>query len=485
MSLTILVIIIGVFSVIFTTAGIATRRRGIQTVYDFFLASKTIPHKYVANLLFSTSFSLNGIFYQIFLGYKIGLWALVPQFAWALSYWLLGRYADKLVATNGLHKFIGDVYGESTRRLAAACSIVGFALLLGWEYSVARSAITGLAPSGTAPSLIELLLLTVFAVSLLYTLSGGMRANVYANLIQSVIKLVALLIIIGALFYAVFGSREFQHIVWIPRPSVAIAELTLLGFVTNVAFSLAWQFVDTSTWQSTTSTRRDEGAQGVRKGLRDAAFLVFLAPGIFGTLIGIGLSGTDNISSDNVLPALIKWLSPAMLIMLACAIVATVMSTVDGLILASGYALITDLIFKRTVEDKHLLREAPPPGVDRDIFLGANTTVMAVTRLSLVGIAVVGAYMVTGFLWGFGLSLFDVLYVLIVSQLSLFGPVIFALLGKQVAPWGGKSGIASGLLVGFGAVLVGLRLDTPELVTAAGTLALCGSVAGTFMAMKR
>jgi len=42
------------------------------TVYDFLLSEQKISPGLVSNLLLSTSFSLNGMLYQIWLGYQIG-----------------------------------------------------------------------------------------------------------------------------------------------------------------------------------------------------------------------------------------------------------------------------------------------------------------------------------------------------------------------------------------------------------------------------
>ena len=84
-------------AVVSLAAGFVGARRYSQQRYDgplqdFLLASKGLERGSLIQLLLSTSFSLNGMLYQIWLGYKIGLWALLVQGFWVLSYFWLAKY---------------------------------------------------------------------------------------------------------------------------------------------------------------------------------------------------------------------------------------------------------------------------------------------------------------------------------------------------------------------------------------------------------
>src|SRR5436190_21681219 len=85
---------------------------------DYLLADQTLGRQSVVQLLFSGSFSLNGMLYQVWLGYAIGLWALIVQGAWAISYVLLSPYSEQLLEAKSLHSFLGARFGERTKVIA-------------------------------------------------------------------------------------------------------------------------------------------------------------------------------------------------------------------------------------------------------------------------------------------------------------------------------------------------------------------------------
>src|SRR5882672_8170029 len=112
----------------------------------FLLAGNSLKKYSVVNLLWSTDFSLNGMLYQIWLGYQVGAWALVTQAAWAGSYLLLARYSPRIASSDSLHRALGASFGPGTRLVTGIFSIVGAMALIGWEFSVGRSTFAGLIP---------------------------------------------------------------------------------------------------------------------------------------------------------------------------------------------------------------------------------------------------------------------------------------------------------------------------------------------------
>jgi hypothetical protein len=160
------IVVLGVF---FSVLSYRSRQQKRWTVYEFFLASRSLRPSLVTSLLVSGSFSLNGMLYQIYLGYKIGIWGLLPQVAWAISFILLARYSARLGQSRGLHDFLGYVFSPSTRKLAALCSVAGLSLQVGWEYSVAKSAFASL----TNPHLNGIA--TVILVGAVFAISASIR----------------------------------------------------------------------------------------------------------------------------------------------------------------------------------------------------------------------------------------------------------------------------------------------------------------------
>jgi Na+/proline symporter len=417
--------------------------------------------------------------YQIYLGYKIGWWGLLPQAFWAFSFVLLARYAQRLSASTGLHGFLGHVFSPSTRVLAAICSVIGLSLQIGWEYSVAKSAFSGL----TTPPLTELanyiVVGAVFAAATVYTLLGGLRSNSITDLIQNILK-VGCFVVLGFLAYSALHAGN--PVDWsLADPKKMIVELTFSGLVANLAFSLAWQFGDMSTWQTAVSAKEEGDSNNTASALKSTAFLVFIAPGLLGTVIGIIMSGQSGLDSNTLLPTLLHSIgsNPIFLVILVVALVAAAMSFVDGIILAIGYTAVTDLILRKTVDKFQLLKvptrdEATVPEYQR-----ALSMVLASSRIALVVAVIVGTAALD-FLGRHGVSLFDQVYVVTVAQLSLVGPAIQGLRGWQSKRYAGVSAIVAGLLSGFGLVVLGVALKNVDI----GNLAPVGAIVSSWFTAR-
>lgn len=110
-------------------------------VGEFLLGGRTLERSAVVHLLLSSSFGINALFYASWLGYHIGIWALVIQASWAASFFLLSRFSAKFVEIRSLHDFLGVTFGKRTRVLAAWCSLVGIVYFVGWEVGIGESAI--------------------------------------------------------------------------------------------------------------------------------------------------------------------------------------------------------------------------------------------------------------------------------------------------------------------------------------------------------
>lgn len=82
LGLTALLSMLGAF---FRLPGASPHAESQGPLQGFLLADQGLSKQSVVTLLFSTSFSLNGLLYQAWLGYQIGLWAILVQLAWAYS----------------------------------------------------------------------------------------------------------------------------------------------------------------------------------------------------------------------------------------------------------------------------------------------------------------------------------------------------------------------------------------------------------------
>src|SRR5688572_10570175 len=116
------IIIIGVSVMLLAslTTSLLRSKRGLGLV-SFFYADKKLKVSQVTHLLLSSSFAMNGLLYQTFLGFKIGWAAIILQIIWCLSFILLSSKAGKIkkLTNNGtLHTAISSFFGPTAGKLA-------------------------------------------------------------------------------------------------------------------------------------------------------------------------------------------------------------------------------------------------------------------------------------------------------------------------------------------------------------------------------
>jgi hypothetical protein len=107
-------------------------------------------------------------------------------------------------------------------------------------------------------------------------------------------------------------------------------------------------------------------------------------------------------------------------------------------------------------------------------------------RLQLIQLLIVafGIISVWGFehiLRSFAINLFDFLYIIVISQLSLIGPVVFGLYGKEKKNMFMWIAIALALVVGFGSSVIGGMTGNKILIDGAGTFSVVASLMSTWM----
>ena len=453
-----------------TAAGLAflgspSRQRKEEGVLGgFLLAGTRLGRSSVISLLLSGSFGLNGLFYQIWLGYTVGAWGLVTQGAWALSFVLLSTRTSKIVQHTSIHDLLGSSFGVVTKVAAGIFSIIGMGYMLGWEVGIGQSMFSGLLTSqdgvGNGAEVGSAWLAgAVVVAALLYTILGGIRGNAIADILLNGLKIV---LVFGAAMYLVFfyGDNVVEGL--LPSLDKMVENLGYWGLATNIAFSLMWQFVDMTTWQSTIAGK-DNPVEDTAWNLKWSGLAVFMAPGVLGTLIGAALVGTEGINAENILSTAIQIVSGSsdILLFLAFAsLIACMLSLIDGLLLANAFAIVIDVLHPRKSIDE--LDQNPKV---------AERTVLAV-RVSLVLIAGIAAWGVQALLGLLGGSLFDFVYVMVITQLALSGPVIVALLTSRTQSLPMWIPILVSAIVGFGCIILGTQESEKWLIDGAGTFTI-------------
>jgi Na+/proline symporter len=431
-------------------------------ISDFLLAGKRLRTKEIVSLLLSSSFGLNAIFYAAWLGYSIGAWALLIQFAWSASFFLLMPAAEHFARITSLHDFLGQQFGYKTKLLAALCSIVGIIYFMAWEVNINVATVAPLLPGQTGVFTISLFAFVAIAYTMLFGLRGNAFVDKYINLIKLII-LFAITSIASFHFLNLPSNVIYQSI--FPSFDKIVTNLGLIGLITNIVFNLAWQFVDNSSWQSIIGGS-EISKSSTSRNLKYSGLMIFLTVNLISTILGISLAQMSNVTPDNIL-SMASGLIPQRGNLVSTGIIilsiGSMMSLVDGMLLSLALTMSSDVLpeslWKRFSEKKRL-------------------------RLIQLLVIVFGLITIWGFegiLKAFHINLFDFLYIIVVSQLSLIGPVVFGLYKKVKRNERMWIAILLALIVGFGSVIIGGFTGNKVLIDGAGTFSVITSLLSAWM----
>jgi len=454
-----------------------------QPLTEYLLAGTTLKKGPIISLLVSSSFGLNALLYQIWLGYSVGILGLVAQFAWVASFWLLSKHVKSIRSQRSLHGLLGSRFGSTTRIIAGICSIVGILLLISWETEIGRAALSGLLNTSaetkefSAETASEWLIFGIVLGCVIYTVLGGLSGNARADILLNLTKIASVIAVMVLLFHRenAINSAQFIDALW-PSMEKFEKNLGVGGLITNIVFSILWQYVDTSTWQSIIAGSKSKLEDSISS-LRLTALAVFIAPGIIGTLLGIALTGASNITSDNVLSqsVLLSGGDSNVILFFAFAIiVACMLSLLDGYILAVAYTIIIDITHsKRTIQE-----------LDNN-YVHAEK-LLVITRFFVVCVVLIAVWGIPQLFKSANLNLFDFVYVVIIAQLALIGPVLSAIFKRNPAIFPMWTVIVIALIVGFGVAYIGSVNDIKWAIDWAGTITavISGSIAWLLSSRK-
>ncbi len=180
-------------------AGIAASRRGRQ---DYVLAGRSLSMPLLVATLVATWYGAILASGEFVLRYGIVfiLCFGVPYYAVAFIYstWLSGRVRTQMSAS--IPEQIGRVYGDNARRIAATLLLVitvpaSYQLMLG--HLISNQLGWSLGPS--------IMIGTIASIS--YVVIGGLRSDVYANVVQVILMYTGMGLLVGASIMS-FGGPE-------------------------------------------------------------------------------------------------------------------------------------------------------------------------------------------------------------------------------------------------------------------------------------
>ena len=431
----------------------------------YFLGNRSIKTRQVTHLLMSTSFGANAILYAAWLGYAMGMWALLIQVAWCLSFVLLSKFSNKIYSYTSMHDFLGVKFGKSVRVISAICSILGLLYFMGWEIAIAQTGVESLPFTNINWGFI----IGIFImIAIAYTFINGRKLVGIVDTVLNTLKILLFVFIVITLGITLgtSGNLSFQLIV--PPFSELIAVLGLLGLITNTVFNLSWQFVDNSSWQSISSTAEDDKS-GAKKSLLGASVGVFFTVELLGTLLGAFLRVKTGLNSDNILGAVYMSMNGNLANIINISIVAllllSMVSLIDNTTLSVAQSIVSDLgLFKKNIDNKKFKLN----------IVRAITVIMGFTA----------AWGVREFINVLGGSIFDFVYVFVVLQLSLLGSILVGLISKRENTKYMGLSIVLSLILGFIFSIVGTITGRTEFVDAAGTVAAISSIVFAFIINK-
>lgn len=400
--------------------------RKFDTIKSFYYGDDNLKVSKVVHLLLSTSFSMNGILYQTFLGFAFGWAALLIQAVWCASYWWLSSYSSRINSfeKNGtIHGTIAIYFGSNAAKIATLATIIGFTLQIGWELIVGSVAISTIAPNNSV--LLMILIFGLAVISATYTILGGLKGNIKVNVFQNIVGGVAF-IIIPIFFILVTQKPETtlnSYLSFDFKGLFGNTPLLIIAFLSNILFSLFWQFVDSSTWHSIMSGSNTDNTS--EKALKWSSFWIFIFPGFMGTILGISLklSNPEMTDPNSYIPYIITEISnyPYLVILFIMGCIGAMLSTLDGLLLSVGQVVSWDW-FNSNIIGKILNGEITDDNLEKRII---NTTRIAIFVTAIVGSLF--SYVITQV---FQVSIFDIVYIVTVAQMVLV-PVIFKVLKNK------------------------------------------------------
>lgn len=431
----------------------------------YFGGDRTLSEDKVVGLLVSTSFGANSILYAVWLGYLMGMWAMLIHIAWCLSFCLLSLFSKHIYAHTSIQDFLGSHFGKFVKKIAAVCSVVGLLYFSGWEIAIAKSGLYSFVTTGfivTKPWILSLLLTLGIFAAILYTIIGGQKANGYVNNIINKIKLILLVIISIGVFYVLCCDGQFKISTLIPDFSCAVKNLGFAGLITNIFINLSWQFVDNSSWQIVSSGHESK-EDSINYSLKKTGIWIFVVY-TMETFLGALLRGISGLDSNNVLTGITNIVGSNVNVFFhLCTIMLilfSMVSLIDGMSLSVAQTIMVDLNFGKVINR----------------LIPNKQSNLRTARIVTLILGITAAWGIQFLLAKCGSSIFDFVYVFTVVQLSLVGPVITGLVFcVQYVPKMWISIILS-VIVGFFFNIYGNIYNISWFIDIAGTMTAMSSL---------
>lgn len=268
------------------------------------------------------------------LGFYYGLWGTLAYAAYYLSFFVGGRIVDHLRFEHGydsIQAFLHDRFG----RAGTACYnfVIGVRLI---SEVFANLLVIGILLGGVGSSAYTLGILGLAAVTLGYSMLGGLNASLRTDLFQMVLFIGVLALLLVSVVGAGFGTAE--QLLFVPFDITEPGPILLL-----VALLQVWSYpmhdpvmMDRGFLADRTTTRRSFFHAGW------ISALCILAFGSLGIIAGSQATGGESMNA-----VLERLLGDLPMLLFSASLVISAMSTLDSTLSSSAKLLVMDMGWMR------------------------------------------------------------------------------------------------------------------------------------------
>lgn len=407
----------GVFLLGMVAIGIYASKK-IRNASDYAVAGRSLGLPMLSGTLIGSAIGASATFGKAGKAYEVGFIILASSIAYILGYLIFAWLGPRLRAAeiDSIPQVLQRRYGTPMRSIAAVILLMTVVTAFGAQLIAFGLMASSILASANVSY--EQAVLGAAVIVVLYTLTGGLLAVAYTDLVQVVIMLIGVGIILPiAVFTDVSTSPTDLFAAPVDNPWTALDWKLLLAFIpTYMAFVL----IDPSVWQRAAAAKSADD-------LRPAMLITSLVYAVWSLLIVILGVAAFNLypgldSGDEALPILIlTHLPPVAKGLCLSAVMAIMMSTADSALLIAGTTFSGDL-----------LKPAKPQLNDEQLLMA--------TRAAITLIGVAGAI--------FALEqapIFDVMMLSLAIFVSgLFVPVMAALFWRGVTSTGAIAAALTG-----------------------------------------
>lgn len=318
----------------------------IKTEEDYFLGGRTLGPVLATFAIFATWFGAETCIGTAGAVYRGGLSSIhADPLGYTLCLLVMSLFFAKALwkkKITTIPDLLRERYSTSVEKLAAIVMIPSSIIWAGAQIRAMGQIIHATTDFGPTVAVT-----VAAAVVIIYTMSGGLLADAYADFIQGIAIIVGLFFLVTAVVMDMGGPEKAFAAIEAAKLSMSGGDFEGLSFLGKIELWMVPIFGSVLTQELVSRVAASRSAEVAQKSsLRAAA--IYLMVGIIPVIIGLlGSSYMPNLAdSETLMPTLAKMhLHYVFYIVFVGALVSAILSTVDTTLLASSALLSHNLIY--------------------------------------------------------------------------------------------------------------------------------------------